>query len=127
MGRRVKIILPAIAMAVVVGCGEAPQPQQVSFKNDVKPIIDRNCTECHQEGGKGTAASGFRTTTYETVMKGTKYGPVVIPGQALSSSLYRLVAGKVDPSIQMPHGKEAIPPDQIALIEAWIDQGAKNN
>jgi hypothetical protein len=126
MGRRVKFFLPVIAAAIMSGCGE-PQEPQVSFKNDVKPIIDKNCTECHNEGGAGTMASGFQTVTYETVMKGTKYGPVVIPGHALSSSLYRLVAGKVDPSIQMPHGKEAIPPEQIALIENWINQGAKNN
>jgi hypothetical protein len=126
MGSRAKFILPLIAAAIISGCGE-PQKPQVSFKNDVKPIIDKNCTECHNEGGVGTEASGFQTVTYETIMKGTKYGPVVIPGHALSSSLYRLVAGKVDPSIQMPHGKEAIPPEQIVLIEAWIEQGAKNN
>jgi hypothetical protein len=126
MGKRATFIFAVIAAVILSGCGE-PQEAQVSFKNDVKPIIDRNCTECHNEGGLGTLASGFQTVTYETVMKGTKYGPVVIPGHALSSSLFRLVAGKVDPSIQMPHGKEAIPPEQIALIENWINQGAKNN
>ena len=59
-------------------------------------------------------------------MKGTKYGPVVVAGDPLSSSLYRLVAGKVDPSIQMPHGKEALAPEEIVTIERWIEQGAKD-
>ena len=58
-------------------------------------------------------------------MKGTKFGPVVVAGDPLSSSLYRLVAGKVDPSIRMPHGKEALSQEEILKIEQWIEQGAK--
>jgi hypothetical protein len=38
-----------------------------------------------------------------------------------------LVAGKVDPSIRMPHGKEALTQEEITAIEHWIEQGAKNN
>jgi hypothetical protein len=52
---------------------------------------------------------------------------VVVAGDPLSSSLYRLVAGKVDPSIRMPHGKESLSQEEIATIEQWIEQGANNN
>ena len=60
-------------------------------------------------------------------MKGTQYGPVIVAGDSASSTLYRLVAGKVDKSIQMPHGKEKLSSAEVATIENWIDQGAKNN
>jgi hypothetical protein len=45
---------------------------------------------------------------------------VIVPGSSTSSTLYRLIAGEVDPSIRMPYHRDL-------LIAAWIDQGAKNN
>ena len=122
-----KILIPSILGAFLFGCEKAPQQPQVSFTQDVKPLIDKNCTECHSVGQEGMEASGFATVDYESIMKGTKYGPVIVAGNAISSSFYRLIAGKVDPSIQMPHGKEAISEENITKIEMWIDQGAKNN
>jgi len=108
----------------------------VSFNKNIKPILVANCLSCHDGSGEGSATSGFSVQTYDSVMKGTKYGPVVVPGSSVSSSLYRMVAHKVDPKIQMPphhdealaKGREdALTPRQIELIEKWIDQGAKDN
>jgi len=65
--------------------------------------------------------------SYEHVMRGTKYGPVIVPGSSTSSTLYRLIAGETDPSIRMPHGRAPLPESEVELIAAWIDQGAKNN
>ncbi|MDJ0882003.1 MAG: hypothetical protein QNJ56_10170 [Gammaproteobacteria bacterium] len=122
-----KIITLTMMMAFITGCNQAPQEPQISFSNDVMPLITKNCTECHTSGGDGANASGFITTDYDAIMKGTKYGPVVIPGNSVASTFYRLIAGLVDPSIQMPHGKEAMSAADIAKVEKWIEQGAKNN
>ena len=82
--------------------------------------------------------------SYETVMRGTKFGPVVVPGSSITSTLVLLLEHKVDPSISMPrrekaakavHGQfvmgldepMALPPEQIRIIKTWIDQGAKDN
>ncbi len=73
---------------------------------------------------EGAEKSGFAVDTYESVMKGTKLGPVVVPGSAESSTLYRLVAGKADPSIMMPHGKQPLTNKEISTIKQWIDAGA---
>jgi hypothetical protein len=115
----------ALSAILLAGCGG--EPGTVSFKSDVKPLFDKHCSECHSQGGAGAQASGFVTENYDSIVKGTKFGPVVIAGDPLSSSLYRLVAGKVDPSIRMPHGKATLTPDEILTIEHWIEQGAKNN
>jgi hypothetical protein len=123
--KRTVTFASAISALILVGCSTGPDA--VSFKNDIKPVIDKYCAECHLQGGAGAEASGFETATYETIMKGTKFGPVVVASDPLSSSLYRLVAGKVDPSIRMPHGKEALSPEEILKIEHWIAQGAKND
>jgi len=108
----------------------------VSFKKDIKPILVANCLACHDGSGEGSTLSGFNVKSYDSVMKGTKYGPVIVPGSSVSSTLYRLVAHKVDPEIQMPphhdeglaKGREdALTPRQIDYIARWIDEGAKNN
>jgi hypothetical protein len=66
--------------------------------------------------------------TYDSLMKGTKFGPVIKPEDALSSTLMILIDGRADPSINMPHGNnEPLSGEQIKLFEKWINQGAKNN
>jgi mono/diheme cytochrome c family protein len=120
-------ILAAATLASVVlslsGCG---QPD-VSYQQHIQPILDRHCAECHTGTGPGVEASGFRTDSYANVMTGTRFGPMVEPGDPLSSSLYRLVAGEVHPSIRMPHGQQQLSADEISLIREWIRQGARNN
>ncbi len=121
-----------LAIAVVcAGCS-----QDVSYQNDVNPILQANCLSCHDGKGEGVEASGFSVKSYDDLMKGTKSGPVVVPGNSLSSSLYRLVDHQADPKIQMPpHHDQAVASgrmsslsgEQINTIKEWIDQGAKNN
>jgi len=110
--------------------------RQISFADDVQPVFLAHCIECHEEPGEGYAASGFNLRDYESVMRGTKFGPAVIPGSSMSSSLYLVIAKKTAPEIQMPPHHEqafaegrgtALPEDQVEIVRAWIDQGAKNN
>jgi uncharacterized membrane protein len=124
MSRVLSVAVTLGALFALSGCIQGPA---ISFQKEVKPILDKHCAECHSKGGEGTEASGYEVSSYEAVMTGTKYGPVVVPGDPLSSSLYRVVSGKVDKSIAMPHGKEPLTPTEIATIEKWIEQGAKNN
>ena len=119
-------ILGIIAVSAVVACTE--KPPAVSFKTDVVPVLQANCMECHKTGGQGQVASGLSMETYESLMKGTKYGPVIKAGDSLSSTLVRLIEGKADPSINMPHGdRQPLNEAQIATIKNWIQQGAQNN
>ena len=119
-----------LGLGLLAGCsGEGPN-KPVSFQKDVSPILKAACAECHTApDGEGYQKSGLAVSTYEELMKGTKLGPVIIPGQSLNSSLNRLVEGRpgVNPSIQMPHGKVKLPEAQLALLRQWVDQGAKNN
>ena len=88
---------------------------------------------CHAPGAPGCVVSGLSLASYDTVMKGTKFGPMIIPGNPADSNLLTLVKHKADPSIAMPRsltpGEPSgwLKPEQIDLIETWISQGAKNN
>lgn len=110
--------------------------REVSFAEDVQPILMGNCTSCHDEAAEGYAASGLSLLDYESLMSGTRYGPVVDPGSSESSALYMVVAHKTDPQIHMPpHHENAmaaarnlpLSERQVETIKTWIDQGAKNN
>ncbi len=120
-----------VGVGLVAGCSaEAPPSKPVSFQKSILPIVKSACAECHTApDGEGFQKSGLAVGSYEEIMKGTKLGPVVIPGQSLNSSLNRLVEGRsgVDQSIQMPHGKVKLPDEQLMLLRQWVDQGAKNN
>jgi mono/diheme cytochrome c family protein len=63
----------------------------VSFKEDVFPILKGRCIECHQPGGEGYEKSGLDLTTYGGVIKGTKYGSMIEPGNPDMSNLMLLL------------------------------------
>lgn len=109
---------------------------EVSFYSDVQPIFEKHCIDCHDGGGEGVTASGFSVRSYDSVMKGTKFGQVVVPGSSISSTLYLVVAQKTAPEIQMPpHHDQAwaegrsspLSHDEVEIIQTWIDQGAQDN
>ncbi len=119
--------IPVVSLLIVVGiaaCDKEAPFRKVTYMTDVEPIVQQHCMECHIAGQVGAEKSGFLMDSYESVMKGTKFGPVIVPESSESSSLYLMVAGKTDPSIQMPHGKEALSDEQITTIRLWIDKGA---
>lgn len=119
-------ILLATAAAVALGGCAKPEPQ-MSFAKDVQPLLKERCAGCHVPGQAGYEASGLSTENYDALMKGTKFGPVVIPGDPLSSTLTMLVEGRADPSIRMPHGDAALPAAEQKILRDWVAQGAKNN
>lgn len=117
------LTLSALAVAALqTGCGD---DKALTYQANIKPILEANCVSCHVPGGAGFEKSGLRLDSHEALMKGTQFGPVVVPGSSVSSTLYRLVSGQADPSIRMPHGQASLPDEDVATIAAWIDQGAK--
>lgn len=125
---------------LITACGQ----REVSFQRDISPILQENCVVCHSPGGPGYIKSGFSVATYQDVMKGTRYGRVIIPGSSISSTLVRLINHQADPLINMPkeytsieqeHSHIILPGSNARwlskhdrdLITRWIDQGAKNN
>jgi hypothetical protein len=100
---------------------------QVSFKEDIVPIFKGWCFECHEPGGQGQKASGVDLTSYAGLMKGTKFGPVVVPGEPDASTLVALIYGRASPKIRMPFGHKPLPDCLRSNIWTWIFQGAKDN
>ena len=106
----------------------ASTKQGVTYATDIKAILDNSCVKCHS-GDKPKAH--LKLDTLENALKGGKDGKVITAGDSAKSMLIQAVAHlSKDSDDWMPplHNRAKIgplTPDQIGLIRAWIDQGAK--
>jgi hypothetical protein len=98
------------------------KPGEVSFASQVVPILLDQCGNCH---GDRDPESNFSLTSLETLIRGGRTGPAVVPGKGGDSLLVKKLRGVGIEGQQMPLGKAPLPADQIAMIAAWIDQGAR--
>ena len=99
----------------------------VTYATDIKPIFDRSCIKCH---GAEKPKARLRLDGLEGALKGGEDGKVILPGNSAGSILVHNVAnaGAPDGYMPPPRNKANLPPltkEQIGLIRAWIDQGAK--
>jgi hypothetical protein len=122
------------AAAVVVGVTMLPPSKQacaaepkMSFAEDVLPVFRGRCVECHQPSGQGYEKSGLDLSTYEGVIKGTKHGRIVEPGDPDTSNLMWLLDWRASAELRMPHDKKKLSTCDRNAIRGWIRQGAKNN
>lgn len=104
-----------------------PGPPPTSFAEDVFPIFKGRCIDCHQPGGPGYEASGLDLTTYAGLMKGTKFGPMVIARDPDTSNLMWLLDWRGNAQTRMPHGKKQLSVCDRTAIRRWIMEGAQNN
>lgn len=98
----------------------------VTFDADIKPIIEKSCLKCHSgEKPKGK----FRVDTRENVLKGADGEKVLEAGNSAKSKMIHAVADLVADEEMPPLDKRdkypALTKDQVGLLRAWIDQGAK--
>ena len=114
--------LEVILFLALAGCATQPR---ISYRQDVAPILETKCLECHlPPKGMGYLKSGLSMASYESLMKGTIYGPVIVPGDSRHSVLNMVVEGRLDTSMRAPNPLSA---EEIAIMQLWVDQGAKNN
>jgi hypothetical protein len=103
--------------------------QQVSYREDVFPILEDRCLKCHTSpDGPGYVATGLEMVSYRSLMQGTYYAPVVIAGDSRRSILNMLVEGRAGKLQRMPHNeKDGLSEEQIRTLRDWVDQGALDN
>ncbi len=125
-------LVAAFGVAAIASADDAKLPPAstktgLTFATDIKPIFDASCLKCH-DSTKPKQAAKLSLDTLAGTLKGSRDGKVVIVGDSAHSDLVLSVAHiGDDPDSFMPKGKGAKPltPEQIGLIRAWIDQGAK--
>jgi len=115
-----------VFIALLAGCLAR---QTISYHQDVYPVLETNCLECHRPpDGTGYLQTRLNLETYQSLMKGTVYGPVIVPGNSRQSILNRLVEGRAGASLRMPHQQDQpLTAHEIEILRWWVDQGAHDN
>jgi ankyrin repeat protein len=108
----------------------APTPgadPRIDFERQIKPLLVRSCAGCHSgEKPRGL----FRVDDRDALLKGGASGEAtVVVGHSEMSPLIDYVSGRVPDSEMPPRARRtrfpALGADEVALLRAWIDQGAE--
>src|ERR1700691_5744088 len=105
-----------VAMAMAASCAA----QAADFTTQVQPILTTSCVPCHH-GAKGSG--GLALDSAQAIAQGGRSGPVIKPGDPSNSALYQRIASQ-DKAVRMPLGGTALPEETVALVRAWIQNGA---
>jgi len=97
------------------------QTGPVSYYRQVRPILQRSCSGCHQPAKRG---GKLLLTSYEGLKAGGENGAAFVPGKPEESLVVQYISG---PKPEMPKNGEPLKPLQIELVTKWIGQGAKDD
>jgi hypothetical protein len=117
-------LMAAPKMSAGANAAELPEAAKrtVQYLADVHPILAEHCLSCH---GAEKQKGGLRLDSREAALAGgSSYGPAIVPGKSEESPLVLFVA-HLEEGMEMPPEKEMLPERTVALLRAWIDQGAK--
>ncbi len=93
--------------------------RKIDFSKEVKPILQRSCTNCH---ARGKNKGGFSIDHIHSFLAGGDSGPAVYKGKGHESPLINLLLSN-DPDERMPSKGEQLSISEVAVIRTWIDQG----
>ncbi len=122
------IFFLAVIFVITTGC-ERGEPENVSFENDIKPILRRSCIPCHNPA---ISQGNIDLSSYDAVMESryfTRPTPIAIAGNPSQSRLYIVVTTGRD-GIRMPpedSNLRGVSSREAEKIRVWIKEGAKDN
>ncbi len=101
--------------ALALGAAETPD-----FVRDIQPILRDTCYSCH---GEKKQKGKLRLDSKPLALQGGTSGISIKPGDSKHSYFMQRIRGEGDET-QMPEKADPLTPQQIALLERWIDAGA---
>jgi len=84
----------------------------VSYVNDIDPLLKTRCYNCH---GNNNTVSAYEFEGYSDLL-------LMLASRNLLGAIKRESGVTA-----MPQGAEKLPDCEINIIEAWINQGKRNN
>jgi cytochrome c553 len=123
LGRGARLVVTLAASVALCGAGtfaSSAAPDAPDFVRDVLPIFAASCVRCH---GPGESKALLRLDSEALFREGGDSGPVVVPGDAGASLLYRKVMSS-DPKHRMPQEAGPLGPLQVETLRRWIEAGA---
>jgi mono/diheme cytochrome c family protein len=106
-------------LVVLIAVPHAIAAPPVDYVRDVKPLLARNCYECH---GAKAQKGGLRVDTVAALKTGGDTGPAVVPSKSTESLLIQAIIG-AEGVTKMPLKRPALSAEQVAALKTWIDAG----
>lgn len=91
------------------------------FERRIRPLFIDHCFECHGDLGD-SIKGGLNLTSAAGWRRGGESGPVIVPGDASSSPLYRALTYHDQEFAMPPRGRLA--DEEIEAVRVWIEAGA---
>ncbi len=91
------------------------------FRRDVEPLLAKRCTPCHNAN---LSQNGVRFDDREAALAGGYSGPVIVPGKPEESKIIQRVTSTKN-GFRMPPAGPPLTPAEIAVLRAWIQNGAE--
>ena len=90
---------------------------------DIAAILSAKCWVCH---GRREQMGGLDLRTRQSMLRGGKSGPAVVPGKPKSSLLVKRIAGQEmpPPKLQEQYSVRGLTDDELAKVRQWIADGA---
>jgi hypothetical protein len=94
-------------------------PASVTFNKDIAPILARSCMGCHRAGGAGPMA----LTSYQ---EARRYAQRIRDRTAIRDRMGAMPPWYVEKDIGIQHYKQdpSLTDEELAKIQAWVDNGA---
>ena len=141
LSARLSFTVCATLTAVVVASFVVPHPVQaqeeglpvavierdasVRYQDEIVPMLSANCTACHNEK---VTEGGLSMDSLERIVAGGDSGPGVVAGNASESLLFLRAAHRLDDAMPPEDngvGAVNLSPEQLGLLQRWIDEGAQ--
>ena len=122
------VVIATAALAETAKLPAASAKANITYATDIKPIFDASCVKCHN-GEK--AKAHLHMDTLAGVLKGTKQGKIITPGNAEASLIVKSITHQTKdsegwmPPLHNKAGIKPLTPEETGLIIGWIKQGAK--
>ena len=93
-----------------------PTSKQISFTQDVAPLLVSKCGRCHVAEARGEVSIG----SYASMMRGSRGRVLVAPRDPTASRMVQVIEEG-----DMPRGGGSLSTDELQTLKDWIQQGAK--
>ncbi len=118
----VLFLLAAPTVRVAFAADEAkPTADRVSYYRNVRPILQRHCSGCHQPAKQ---SGKLQLISFDLFQKGGENGPSFVAGKPDESRIVQYISGEKP---EMPLNAEPLSKKQVETIRNWIAQGGTDD
>jgi hypothetical protein len=113
-------------MAAAAAPASATTAGPIQFNRDIRPILSDHCFSCHGPDVQ-KMKGGLRLDVREAALRPAKSGKkAILPRDAAGSELvHRLLTDDADELMPPPEAHKPLKPEQKALLQRWIAEGAE--